>query len=270
MTESAYFLPLGEERLFAFLHRPESAIRGGAVLCAPLAEEKLWSHRVFVSFARELAARGFAVLRFDFRGEGDSDRGFEASDLETRLEDTAAAIDELKRQTGLPQVTLVGLRLGAAIAAAVAAKRDDVDRLVLWDPVVDGADYMQSVLRTNLMAQMAIHRKVVEDRDALVARLQRGETVNVEGYELSLALFEQVSALKLAEPLTARPLPCQIVSITAKQAPPRAELSLLSAQVPSASLATVAEEPFWREIRAFYRRAPRLFDASFDWLGAAA
>jgi exosortase A-associated hydrolase 2 len=240
------------------------------VLCAPLAEEKLWSHRVFVSFARELAARGFAVLRFDFRGEGDSDRRFEESDLETRLEDTHAAIDELKRKAGVAKVTLVGLRLGATIAAAAAANCDDVDRLVLWDPVVDGADYMQSVLRMNLMAQMAIHRKVVEDRDALVARLQRNEGVNVEGYELRQPLFEQVSSLKLGDLLAASRVPCQLVSISQKPAAPREEFEALASRLPWMELTTATEEPFWREIRAFYRRAATLFQSSFDWLGAAA
>ncbi|HEU0224615.1 MAG TPA: alpha/beta fold hydrolase [Steroidobacteraceae bacterium] len=270
MTENAYFLPVGGERLFAFLHLPDGKPRAAALLCAPLAEEKLWSHRVFVSFARELAGRGWAVLRFDFRGEGDSDRRFEESDLGTRLEDTAAAIDELKRRAGLSKVALLGLRLGAMIAAAAAAQRDDVERLVLWDPVVDGADYMQSVLRMNLMAQMAIHRKVVEDRDALVARLQRGEGVNVEGYELRLPLFEQVSGLKLGDLLAASGVSCQLVSISQKPAPVRDELMALSSQLPRLALDSVAEEPFWREIRAFYRGAQRLFRSSLDWLGTAA
>lgn len=269
MTENAYFLPIGGERLFAFLHLPAGAPRAGAVLCAPLAEEKLWSHRIFVSFARELAARGWAVLRFDFRGEGDSDRRFEESDLETRLEDTNAAIDELKRKSGVPTVTLVGLRLGATIAAAAAAERDDVDRLVLWDPVVDGADYMQSVLRSNLMAQMALHRKVVEDRDALVARLERGETVNIEGYELSLALYSQASALKLQDPLAVRAVPSQVVSITPRPAPPRPDLAAL-ASLPSVRLDAAMEEAFWKEIKLFYQRAENLFRVSLDWLGAAA
>lgn len=269
MTENAYFLPLGGERLFAFLHLPEGPARGGIVLCAPLAEEKLWSHRVFVSFARELAARGFAVLRFDFRGEGDSDRRFEESDLDTRLADTHAAIDELKRRVPGPgKVALVGLRLGATIAAAAAAQRDDIERLVLWDPVVDGADYMQSVLRSNLMAQMAIHRKVIEDRDALVARLRRGETVNIEGYDLGLALFEQVSALKLAELLAARPLPCQVVSIAVRQAPPRPDLAALAASLATVTLDAAAEEPFWKEIKTFYQRAEDLFRVSLAGLGA--
>lgn len=271
MTETAYFLPLGDERLFAFLHLPDGPCRGGAVLCAPLAEEKLWSHRVFVSFARELGGLGYAVLRFDYRGEGDSDRSFEQSDLATRIEDTAAAIDELKcRVPGLQKVTVVGLRLGAAIAALAAAGRNDVARLVLWDPVINGADYMQTVLRANLMSQMAQHRKVVESREALVERLDRGETINIEGYELTARLFRQVSAIQLADVLTAGLAACQIVSISPRIAPARDDIAALGARCPGASIASAVEEPFWREIKLFYQRAGDLFRVTFDWLGLTA
>ena len=44
---------------------------GGIVFCHPFGEEKLWTHRVFVTFARRLAAAGHAVLRFDHRANGE-------------------------------------------------------------------------------------------------------------------------------------------------------------------------------------------------------
>ncbi len=170
MQEDYQFLDLEGERVFAALHRPTQPPSRAIVMCHPLGEEKLWSHRVFVSFARELAAAGFAVLRFDFRGEGDSDRSFEQTDFESRIGDCNLAVDAVRRMNpSVAEVTLLGLRAGAAVAAAVAARRSDISRLVLWDPVIDGAAYMQTVLRLNLMYQMALHRKVVENREALVA-----------------------------------------------------------------------------------------------------
>ena len=162
--EEYRFLDLNGERVFAGHHRPALPASRAVVMCHPLAEEKLWSHRVFVSFARDLAAAGFAVLRFDFRGEGDSDRPFEQSDFETRIQDACLAVDTVRAlNPTVTEVTLLGLRLGASVAAAAAARRSDVARLVLWDPVIDGAAYMQTVLRLNLMFQMAIHQRVVEE-----------------------------------------------------------------------------------------------------------
>lgn len=264
------FLERGADRLFAFLHRPDGPTSRGVVLCAPLAEEKLWSHRVFVSFARELAARGYAVLRFDFRGEGDSDRPFEDTDLTTRIEDTAFAIDSLKALVpGITDVTLVGLRLGATIAAVTAAQRTDVQRLVLWDPVTIGDDYMQAVLRTNLMYQMALHGKVIENREALAQRLASGETVNIEGYELGQALFHEASALRLEETTQRLALPTLIVSVPQREGPPRDDLAALATACPNVRLTTAVEDPFWREIRPFYRRAANLHKVTADWLEVA-
>jgi len=238
-------------------------------MCHPLAEEKLWAHRVFVSFARDLSTAGFDVLRFDFRGEGDSDRDFEQTDFETRIEDAARAIDAVHEMNpSISEVTLLGLRLGASVAAATAARRSDVARLVLWDPVADGSAYMQSVLRLNLMFQMAQHRKVLENRDALVARLAEGETVNIEGYELAQPLFQQVSKFRLADLLPEFSADTLIVQINQGQAPMKPEFAALAETLTRCHVEMVREEPFWKEINAFYQRAPELTRISLRTLGA--
>jgi len=268
VQEEAFFLDLDGERLFSVLHQPATPTGRGVVLCAPLGEEMLWSRRVFVTFARELACRGYAVLRFDYRGEGDSDRWFHESSLTTRVEDTTFAIDSLQRLVaGTDQITLAGLRLGASIATAVAAERRDIQQLILWDPVIDGADYMQSVLRMNLMFQMALHRKVVENREQLAERLERGDTVNVEGYELSGALFSEASDLRLADLLPKFAGRSLVVSIPAREAAPREDLVALGAACTNSTVLSAIEEPFWREIKTFYQRADRLFDTTLEWLG---
>jgi exosortase A-associated hydrolase 2 len=268
MTEQACFLDGDGERLFTFLHLPAGPCRAGALICAPLAEEKLWSHRVLVSFARELARAGYGVLRFDFRGEGDSDRRFEDSSLTTRVEDTRRAIGELRRHLAADaQVTIVGLRLGASVGALAAAGRDDVHRLVLWDPILNGSDYVQTILRSNLMHQMTRHHRVIEDREALTGRLLRGESVNVEGYGLGGALFRELDALRLDQvgrPPTRSNL---LVGISSREAPPRDDLLALAKAWNDTQVDTVAEEPFWREIRRYYAQAGRLFDVTARWMG---
>ena len=73
--ETPFFFPsTGGGALFGVFHRPAAidTTRPAFVFCHPLAEEKLWAHRVFVSYARHLAAAGYPVLRFDMTGNGDS------------------------------------------------------------------------------------------------------------------------------------------------------------------------------------------------------
>lgn len=271
MNEQYHYLNQSGEKLFAAHHCPSAPASQAIVLCHPLGEEKLWSHRVFVSFARELAASGIAALRFDFRGEGDSARDFEQSDFESRVADTICAIEAVRDFNPLvTEVSLVGLRLGAAVAAEAAARRVDVSRVVLWDPVIDGAAYMQAVLRLNLMFQMALHQKVVESRDTLVARLAQGGTVNIEGYQLAGPLFQQVSAFRLQDSLSRFSGAALAVQANQGEAPLKTDLAALADNCPNCQVVVVREQPFWKEIRAFYQRAPELTRVTFQALGVSA
>lgn len=269
MQEDYRFLNLRGERVFAGHHLSARPTSRAVVMCHPLGEEKLWAHRVFVSLARDLAAAGFDVLRFDFRGEGDSDREFEQTDFDTRIQDACLAIDTVRAlNPSITEVTLLGLRLGASVAAAAAVRRSDVTRLVLWDPVVDGAAYMQTVLRLNLMYQMAIHHKVIEDREALAARLAKGETVNIEGYELAEPLFKQVSAFRLTDVLSQFAGDTLLVQINQGDAPVKPELAAPAMSDSRCRVNAVREKQFWKEIKFFCRRSDALTKATLDWLAS--
>jgi alpha/beta superfamily hydrolase len=266
--EEYRFLDLGGERIFAAIHHPVSPPALTLAICHPLGEEKLWAHRVLVSLARELAAAGVAVARVDFRGEGDSDRGFAESDFESRIKDASRALDELLNlYPGSQETALLGLRFGACVAAATAAHRNDVSQLVLWDPPTDGAAYMQSVLRLNLMAQMAIHHRVVENREALVARLEAGGSINIEGYELSHPLFRQASDFRLRDALNQFRGRTTIVQISQSATPLREDFAELAQNGGRCSVEMVQEEPFWKEIKSFYQRAEALGQVTRRALG---
>jgi exosortase A-associated hydrolase 2 len=266
--ETPFFFNLGGQQLFGILHAPAGAKpRRGWVFCHPFAEEKLWAQRVYVSFARILAARGDLVLRFDHRGHGDSDGRFEDASLTTYLEDADAALSTL--QTRLPTdcpIGLLGLRLGASVAALAAEKNPRVDRLVLWEPVVDGEAHGQEILLTNLATQMATHGKVVIERAELVSRMQAGETVNIDGYEMSNTMFQQIRSLKLAAEPRLFAGSCLVVQVDRNTRPPRPALKTLVDRYHSAELNSVAEQPFWKEIREFYGKADRLYAGTLGWL----
>ena len=159
MTETGLYFPEGDGRLYGIVHEAAAGQppRVPFVFCHPLGEEKLWSQRVFVTFARDLAARGHAVLRFDYRGNGDSSGAFEASSISTAREDLAAAIAWFRQRTGADTVGLLGLRLGATLASVTADARADVGPVILWAPIVDGDKYVQELLRINITTQMAVY-----------------------------------------------------------------------------------------------------------------
>jgi pimeloyl-ACP methyl ester carboxylesterase len=97
-----------------------------------------------------LSRAGFDVLRFDYFGTGDSFGDGLGSSLAEWLEDAEYAVEELMGTAGIRRVAIVGLRLGAYVAASTAsALRGRIERVVLWDPVVDGGAYLDELLARN-------------------------------------------------------------------------------------------------------------------------
>lgn len=268
MDETPFFFASGARDLFGVLHRPAvDAGRLGFVFCHPFAEEKLWTHRAYVSLARDLAARGHTVLRFDHMGHGDSDGEFADASVETHLDDIVAAVGRLRADApSVERTALMGLRLGATFALLAAGRLGSIDRLVLWEPVTDGGRYMQEVLRSNLTTQMAVHGRVIHDRKALVNALETGGTINVDGYELGRALYEQVSAIDLAGEAGHFSGPVLVLQAGKPGQPPRKDLMALTEHLADARMEVVEEEPFWREIKPFYARAEQLTRATLDWI----
>lgn len=267
MDENPFFFTGGDYELFGVLHRPPGEMKDeGFVFCHPILEEKLWAHRAYVSFARDLAARGYPVLRFDHRGQGDSDGNFSETSVDSHLSDIDAAVTRLRLDLpGLTKISLFGLRLGATFAALAALRSNDIYRLLLWEPIVNGERYMQEVLRINLTAQMATNGRVIDDRKKLTEYLRNGLTVNIEGYELGQSLFTQVSAIDLLKKPGIKGKKNLILQVTRKMQSPREEIAALSNHY-EAQAAVVQEDPFWREIKPFYQRAGELSDVSLRWL----
>ena len=96
VTERHGYLQRDGKKLFFAEYAPKETITTGVVLVSPFAEEKVRSMRVYVSLARALAARGAAVLCFDYYGDGDSEGEFEQATFEDRLDDIEAAVLFLK------------------------------------------------------------------------------------------------------------------------------------------------------------------------------
>ncbi len=134
-------------QLFGAYHSPPASVTGlgAALLCPPFGQEYLVSHRIFRRLAVRLSESGYHVLRFDYFGTGDSAGGREEGDLDSWQEDAAVALEELRDMSGFGTVATFGIRLGAAIAWRLATSCSDVHSTVLWDPVVNGADYIREL-----------------------------------------------------------------------------------------------------------------------------
>lgn len=143
--------PVLFEGCFGWLH--PAGGRRGVVLCAPYGGEALATHRAWRRFAEALAAAGLPVLRFDYPGTGNSAGGEgDPSRLEAWLGGIRAAVTHLRTVTGVEEVALVGLRLGALLAA-VAARAARADALVLLAPFPSGRNFLQELRAVALLAE---------------------------------------------------------------------------------------------------------------------
>lgn len=269
-VETPLFFENGDYRLFGIVHQPVGTPSGEAwVFCHPFAEEKLWAQRVYVSFARTLAAQGAWVMRFDAMGNGDSEGQFSAASVDTMLSDIDCAIRYLEGVSGISQgIGLLGLRFGATLAALAAERSPKVGTLVLWEPIVDGAKYMQEMLRINLTTQSAVYKEIRHNREALVRMMRDGATVNIDGYELAYPCYEQATAVNLKEGRKRFAGPCLIVQVGKEGQPIHPDLKVLQGTYPAADLQSAVEEPFWKEIKRWYRTAPNLFESTLAWMAA--
>ena len=269
MTETPFFFPGRDRELFGVLHEPTSPSAGSAFLfCAPYGEEKLWTHLVYVSFARELARRGLTVLRFDYRGSGDSEGDSEEATPDACLEDIRNALGVLRERCAAGvSLGLLGLRFGATLAALAAETEDDVRQVVLWHPILRGAPYAQELLRMNLATQIAQYREVREDRDVLVKAMKDGRTVNVDGYEMSLAGYEQMGAIDLLASPRRSGARCLVAEVAPRSRPAAgADIARFAALYAEGTAVLSVEEPFWKEIKPLYARAERLFADTLGWM----
>jgi amino acid adenylation domain-containing protein len=130
-----------DRSLYGVLHRPMGNTAEHAVLvCAPIGQEHVRTHFVLNRLARQLAAAGIAVLRFDYCGCADSLGESRDAGFERWTRDIADARLELGRRSGALRTTGLGVRLGAALLCR-ALERIELSNLVLWDPVVDGRTF---------------------------------------------------------------------------------------------------------------------------------
>ncbi|XAS77951.1 alpha/beta hydrolase family protein [Dermatophilaceae bacterium Sec6.4] len=136
MDNPGWFGP-PDRSLFGWLCTPQDGNAFlGVVICPPIGEEEHNAHETFRRLAWSLADHGIASLRFDYHGTGDSlGRWSDPDRLDAWLTSVTDAVRSLK-EAGATAVVVVGMRVGATLAAVAAHQgRIEIDGLLLWDPV---------------------------------------------------------------------------------------------------------------------------------------
>lgn len=144
MAEKVFYPTDDQVQICAILHETRSLPKGSVVLAHGISVDKdedgdsQGGTGAFVELADALSSRNFNVLRFDFRGHGESKDGFKEEDMSIsgELRDLTASIEFAERRWSLP-MAIVAASFGAVSAAMYAASNQQILSMVLWNPVLD-------------------------------------------------------------------------------------------------------------------------------------
>ncbi len=193
-----FFLDGNHGRLFCQLLLPATgAVERGLVYIHPFAEEMHKSRRMAAMQGRALAERGCAVLQVDLSGCGDSADDFGDATWSRWRDDIHVAHAWLTDRLAAP-IGLWGLRIGATLAVEMAAELSRLDRLLLWQPVIQGEVFLNQFLRIKLAGEVLSAGRGQTGLSQLRARLAAGESLEVGGYLLSATMARDLAARDLA------------------------------------------------------------------------
>jgi len=87
----------------------------------------------YIGLGNRMAAEGIAMLRFDFRGIGESEGSDEDNTISKKLEDLSSALDFMRSRPDMgKRIGLVGSSLGGFLSLIKASKDKGINAVVVW------------------------------------------------------------------------------------------------------------------------------------------
>ncbi len=264
-----FFAGSGEE-LYGVIHHPKGNSRDiGIVVCPPLFAEGMEAHGVLVTLARFLARNGYPVMRFDYRGYGESDGEGSDYTVPDHIDDIRTATERLRAETGVHKTGLLGIRMGATLAILAATRGMPVYLVAALEPVVRGDEYVRELLRLNIAEQMVYRQGVKTGPKKLVDSLRSGETILVAGYPLNQKIYDSLESVDLLGVARSMAVPTLLFSLRNTRTGDDWVRKLHAAmqKTPQGScFYEIGYPSFWRQTPKLVRRMPELFDAALEWL----
>ncbi len=181
-----------------FPPNPEVADLGDLVFCPPFAEELNRSRHMIARQTRALNQLGYGVLLLDLYGTGDSEGTYGETDWQTWLGDLQAAVDWIKSRNHHFS-GFWAMRTGALLAADFTANSDTLCPLILfWQPVTNGRNFVGQFLRIRLAGEFTGGSEPQVTSKDLTTALERGETLEIAGYDLTPDIASSLGGLSLA------------------------------------------------------------------------
>ena len=204
------------------IHHPArgNEVRAAVLYVPPFAEEMNKSRRMAALQSRAFAEAGYEVLQIDLLGCGDSSGETLDATWDDWVADVAQGARWLGARTEAP-LWLWGVRAGALLACAAAARLERQVHCLFWQAFASGKLLVQQFLRLKAAESMAVGSAKAAMAE-LKQQLAAGQPVEIAGYELSAALLQGFERAELTPP----PQPGALAWL---EVSPREETALLPA-----------------------------------------
>jgi hypothetical protein len=201
LQEHPGYCKVSGAHLYTVLHEVSDPV-ARVLLVGAFASERHNSYLPWVRWARHLAAKGVEVLRYDYRGIGESTGAFEEATFEQWSEDVKILAAWLKSRTPDIPLVLHGLEIGALLASR-AFDKGTGDALVLWSPPANANQALRStLLRWVGLVHMFKPSEEVRPAADYFRKLEQGAFVEVEGYQWSSELWRESFGVTLPAAMT--------------------------------------------------------------------
>ena len=98
---------------------------------------------------------------------------------------------------------------------------------------------------------MVLHGKIISNRDELTKQILSGESVNIDGYEISKSLYQSAKNINLNQFEKKFSGKCQIVQISRKEQSLKKNIEQLASLYKTDYIEVVVEQQFWKEIKDY-------------------
>ncbi len=133
-----------DDSLYGVFHRPIGDLKKVVLVCSPTPYEDARLDFIINRLARRLVKNNIGLMQFHYFGTKDSAGDGAIESILRWKDDILMAHKEIQRRSQNTKVVGLGIRLGATLLWN-AQEDINCERMVFWDPILDGTQYYQDL-----------------------------------------------------------------------------------------------------------------------------
>ncbi|MFC2142837.1 alpha/beta hydrolase family protein [Candidatus Aenigmatarchaeota archaeon] len=260
MSQEKIFIENHGQKLAAVMHVPVDPTKVGIILVHGFTSSKREeAGDKYARLADALCNKGFLVLRFDFRGHGESEGLFEDTSLSSESSDLNKMISFLK-ENGIEKIGVVGCSLGGFVT--LLTYHNNMDCVVLWYPAI-------FLKESDIFKEMKSREKELEKDGKLFARQLEGKK-----YYIGKQMWEEWNSIDVFSKV--KDVKCPILFLTGNKDvnvdPSQSEKAFAVASEPKRleiidGAAHAWRDEDWNLVEGYFLHATKLtVDWFVEWL----